>query len=188
MALELLALGAPAELVAATHRAALDEVEHARTCFAIAARLDSTRSAPGPGRLALEGLALATTPAALAERLVTEGCVGEALAALVLREAAERCADPAIAGAVRRMAEDEAEHAALAFRTAAWLVATHGEPVREAIRREAARAHRVDFHVPDLGADAAAVGGRLDADAIGGLVASGLREVVAPCLDALDRA
>ena len=34
--LDLLALGAPADLVAETHRAALDEIEHARIAYALA--------------------------------------------------------------------------------------------------------------------------------------------------------
>ena len=183
VALELLARGAPSELGAATHRAALDEVEHARTCFAIAARLDPARGEIGPGPMSLEGLTLDASPATFAARLVREGCVGETLAALVLTEAAACCEDPVITEAVARMAAEEAAHAALAFRTAAWLVATHGAAVRDAIRGEARRAR--DVGVPDLGPGAAERAARLRPPVIARVLEAGLRDVVGPCLAAL---
>jgi hypothetical protein len=46
--LELLALGAPAELVEKAHVAALDEIEHARICFALASAYGGERYGPGP--------------------------------------------------------------------------------------------------------------------------------------------
>src|SRR6185437_10815965 len=36
VSLQLLAVGAPGDLVGATHQAALDEIRHARLCFALA--------------------------------------------------------------------------------------------------------------------------------------------------------
>ena len=47
LSLRLLAAGAPAELVTASHRAALDEVEHARIAFELASVYGGRRVGPG---------------------------------------------------------------------------------------------------------------------------------------------
>ncbi|MFZ5897429.1 MAG: hypothetical protein ACOY0T_40625 [Myxococcota bacterium] len=46
--LELLALGAPGDLVERANRAALDEVRHARLCFALASVYAGDDFGPGP--------------------------------------------------------------------------------------------------------------------------------------------
>lgn len=118
LSLELLALGAMAELVAASHRAALDEVEHARLCFALASRYAAEPI--GPGALDLgSSVALATTLERIAAAAVVEGCVGETLGAIEAAEAA-RARDPIVARALRVIAEDEAKHAELSRRVVAW--------------------------------------------------------------------
>ena len=83
--LELLAHGAPASLLAATQRAALDEARHARHAFTLASRF--VGATIGPGGLPLgAALELAPDGVALAVRVATEGCVEETLSLL----AAER--------------------------------------------------------------------------------------------------
>src|SRR5690349_3292760 len=57
LSLELLALGAPSDLVVAAHDAALDEVRHARQSYAIASALGETVVGP-------DALAAATAPIA----------------------------------------------------------------------------------------------------------------------------
>jgi hypothetical protein len=117
---ELLAVGAPAELVAGCQRAALDEVRHARACLGIASRLAGVRLAFGP----LAPLApRAPSLARLAADTFVEGCVEETLGAVIAerRLAAER--DPRVRGVLRMRARDEARHAALAWRTVAWAAA-----------------------------------------------------------------
>src|SRR6185436_7062049 len=87
-ALELLAFGAPADLIEAAHRAALDEVRHARLCFALAGAYRG--EALAPGAFPFDGaVRLAGDLAALAESAVLEGCVGETLAALQAAEQLE---------------------------------------------------------------------------------------------------
>ncbi|HVY46553.1 MAG TPA: hypothetical protein VHB21_11770, partial [Minicystis sp.] len=71
-ALELLALGAPAELVEDAHRAAIDEARHARLCFALASGYAGERV--GPGAFPFGGAVdVATDLAALARAVVREG-------------------------------------------------------------------------------------------------------------------
>jgi len=122
--LELLALGAPPHLVAGAMQAGLDEVEHARICFAMAERYGASPRTPGPlpavspRTLDHVGLAVAT---------FVEGCVGETIAALMATRAARGCAEPTVRAALERIAADESRHAELAWGTVAW---AHGEASR----------------------------------------------------------
>jgi hypothetical protein len=131
--LELLALGAPPGLVADTHAAAADEVRHARTAFAVARAYGASET--GPGALSLGGVALETRPAEVAYAVAFEGCVGETLGAAEARAAADGCGDEALRSAWSGVADDEARHAALAWRTLAWLCRAFGDEARDAARR-----------------------------------------------------
>ena len=133
LALDLLALGAPPDLVAGAGAAALDEVAHAKACFAIAARLGGT-GALGPAPLALEGVRPLADLAEVARDTAAQSCVGETVAALALARAAERCPDPALAAVIARVAEDELGHAALGWQIVAWACAAGGAEVRAAVR------------------------------------------------------
>ncbi|MBL8720820.1 MAG: ferritin-like domain-containing protein [Myxococcales bacterium] len=130
-ALALLAHGAPAELVADTHRAALDEVEHARLMFGLAGQ------GLGPGALALPPLRIPT-----AVELVTstfrDACVQETIGAVAVRAEAEEETDPAVRAALETIADDEERHAILAYRTLAWALSVSGEAGRAALRSELA--------------------------------------------------
>jgi hypothetical protein len=123
-AMELLALGAPAALVHATTLAMADEVDHARRCLGVARGL--APEVPGIGALPVAGsLEAAPTPRSVLRAVLREGAIGETLAAAEAAEAARLCADPATRAVLARIAEDESRHAALAWRTARWLVAAH---------------------------------------------------------------
>jgi hypothetical protein len=127
-ALELLALGAPAELVAGAHRAALDEVRHAQVMFGLASAFGG---APlGPGALACDALPLRADLASFARALASEGCVGETLAALVAAARARAATDERVASVLASVAEDEAGHAELAWRTMAWVLRVGGDEVK----------------------------------------------------------
>jgi hypothetical protein len=129
-ALELLALGAPADLVAGAHRAALDEVRHAQIMFGFASAFGG---APlGPGALACDALPLRADLASFARALAGEGCVGETLAALVAAARARAATDERVASALASVAEDEAGHAELAWRTMAWVLRVGGDDVKRA--------------------------------------------------------
>ncbi|MGZ3448106.1 MAG: ferritin-like domain-containing protein [Polyangiales bacterium] len=114
--LELLQLGAPADLLRDTQLAALDEIEHARLAFGRA----STGAPIGPAKLDLSGLRVRTDPSDIARTLVEEGCIGETIGSA---EAAREADDEVFA----RIADDERRHAELAWRTLKWLLETHPE-------------------------------------------------------------
>ncbi|MBL8740174.1 MAG: ferritin-like domain-containing protein, partial [Myxococcales bacterium] len=106
--LQLMALGAPRELIAASQQASLDEIAHAEACFAQAARFGGAPIGPGPLDVtgALESMSLPEI-AALA---VIEGCVGETVAASLASSALAVAVDTDAARALHRIASDEAEH------------------------------------------------------------------------------
>lgn len=118
--LQLLALGAPSELVADTQAAAGDEVRHARLAFGLASVYAGRPLGPGP--IALGDAMPASDPAGVLRALVDEACVGEVLGAAEAGSAAAGCTDPIVAGILAEIAADEARHAALAWRTLRWLV------------------------------------------------------------------
>jgi hypothetical protein len=131
-ALELMAVGAPAELIALAHRAALDEIRHAQLCLQLASAYADEPIAPGPFPFA-GGVEVSNDLASIAARAAREGCIGETLAAIA---ADERCAetdDPAVRAVLATIADDEARHAELAWRTVAWAVRTGGARVRRAV-------------------------------------------------------
>lgn len=129
--LELLAVGAPPELVREAQRAGLDEIEHARLCFGLAARFGEVR---GPGRLELEDVTVRSSLARVTAAVVREGCVGETLASVVASEQRAVATDAAVRQVLERVADDEARHAELAWRFVAWAIAVGGGPVRAAVR------------------------------------------------------
>jgi hypothetical protein len=113
LSLVLMTMGAPPELLAETHRAALDEIAHAKTCFAIAGKITGITHSAGPLDVAraprdasIEGLASCT---------LRDGCVGEAAAAMELEALASVEEDEDVATAIAGMAKDERRHAELAW-------------------------------------------------------------------------
>ncbi|MBK6460557.1 MAG: ferritin-like domain-containing protein [Myxococcales bacterium] len=136
--LQLVALGAPADLVRDTHAAAIDEVHHARLCLALARR----RGAPavGPGPLPLDTAPIDWSVTALVTETFHGGCVGETRAALELRERAER-GDAVEREVLSRIAEDEERHAELAFRTVAWALDALGPEAHDALRDAVGQVH-----------------------------------------------
>ena len=185
--LDLLAVGAPAELVIAAHQAALDEVRHARICFALA---QGYAGAPiGPSAFPFDGaITVNTDLVSLAVSTAREGCIGETLAASIAAEQLARAVNPAVRRALSAIAEDEARHAELAWRTLAWALKRGGEPVRAAVAAVFAEAQR---HVPSVAADTGispgilAPHGRLDAATTREALARTFEEVVYPCFASL---
>ncbi len=188
--LQLLALGAPPQLVSAALQAGLDEVAHAQAAFAIAARLGG--AAVGPGPLPLDGdLFGAAGPAdlaAVAAGTFAEGCVNETIGALEASEAAAACADPDIRAALERISEEEARHGELAWAVARWALGRGGEPVRGAMSAALHRAgEALSVSAPPADPDAPALRtvGLLDERARHALRRLGFEEIVRPTARAL---
>lgn len=178
---ELAAIAAPPALLEACERAADDEVEHARLCFALAERW-SGRS--------LEPTALpevrprSSDPLTVALDTFVEGCVGETIAAACAREAARLATDPVARAVLERIADDETEHAALAWRTIAWLVQREGQRVLAALeaRAHALRPRPSALPPSDPEAEVLFAHGRLDARALQRTRVLAWRELVDPLL------
>ena len=185
--LELLAFGADSELVALAQRAALDEVEHARLCFALAEGFDGR--ALGPAPLELTDVQPAATLRAAARAAFVEGGNGETQAALLARAALARATDPAARVALERIADDEARHAELAYRFVS--LALRREPelraelsaaLQEAVA--AVQPVRVEDESDEL-RDALHAAGRLTAKERAAAMRDALNEVIAPCTRAM---
>jgi hypothetical protein len=133
-AMQLVGLGAPADLVADAGAAMIDETRHAKICFALAS---SYADQPlGPGALELDG---ASRKADLLEVVLLtfrEGCVGESSAAHEARRMAEAVVDPSLRAVLERIADDEERHAVLAWRFVAWALASCGAELATELGRE----------------------------------------------------
>ena len=161
--LELLALGAPADLVAASTRAQADEVIHARMAFELASAFGGR--AVGPGPLDVARRVGRPDPCAIARALAREGCVAEtasaAETALAIAEATTAAERRTLMGITR----DEKRHATFAWQAARWLLATFPET-------------RVPF-------ERALADGAAEAAASSPLRRRVVRDVVIPCSTAL---
>jgi len=181
VAMELMAVGAPPQLLDDTLRAAQDEVRHAQACYGMASRF--TPSIQGPGPLPA---ATPRTPSLVqvAVDAFLEGCVGETTAALVAERGAGAATDPHTQEVLRAIASDEAEHAALAWRTVKWALEHGGAEVAGALRRAFADLPRASFDAtpehPHWGAY-----GRLSQAEMVAAASDARREIVAPMLRAL---
>lgn len=128
--LQLLALAAPPELVLAAQAAAADEVRHARIAYGLASKFAGHPIGPGP--LRLDDAAPSFRPEDILSALIDEACVGETLGAAEARYTADR-ADPVLRDLLHGIAEDEARHAALAWKSLRWILASHPH-LRDAAR------------------------------------------------------
>ena len=177
--LQLLALGAPPDLLLAAHAALVDEVEHARASFAIASALAGVPVGAGPLPAALGGLSQSRLEFVI--DTFHEGCVGESIAAAIAGLAAARCEDPVLRALLERIAEDELRHAALAWSAVRWALAQpDAGPLRAALAALQAPSFAADDELCELPAL-----GLLSSREETLLAASLWREVIAPCRDAL---
>jgi hypothetical protein len=189
-ALELLAAGAPAELLERAQRAALDEVEHARICFALASRF--ARRAIGPAPLDVRGTVPAATLGEAAVRAVHEGCVGETIAALMAAEQLAVARDAGARRALERIARDEATHAELAWRFVQWALGRGDSSVRDQVKRAFAEALATPAAMAQNSDDATNLDtwhafGRLSECEARHVQVAARSEVITPCMRALLR-
>ena len=194
-ALELLAVGAPSDLVESAHRAAIDEIEHARLCFSLASIYAGSQLGPGP--LPLDARAF-TKPnlVTITHATVLEGCVNETLAAFEAQSAAGYTTLDAVRGALKAIERQETDHASLAFRFASWAIRVGGQEVRSAAQNAFALAERQIRHaaLPESAAQERALDeptllrhGRVPARRRIELRQRVLSEVIAPAAQALLR-
>ncbi len=186
LVLELLAFGAPAELVRGAQEAMADEIRHAERAFALASRYAGTPLAPAA--LETRGAASAVSDLAdFAARTASEACIAETIAALQLHAAADNASDPTVAALLRVTAEEESTHALLGYRIVRWAIAKGGGAVRARVAAVfAAAGSHVGFGAfaadPDLDLRAYGVLSRRDRHA---LAVDALESVIAPVASAL---
>lgn len=130
--LQLLALGAPPELVQACNQALIDETTHTQLCFGLASAYAGRGIGPGP--LNIDHSLNVTTLTDIVDLVLVEGCFGETSAALEALESAASATDPLVAGTYRTIAADEQRHAELAFRFVKWALARDYEGVSARVR------------------------------------------------------
>jgi hypothetical protein len=139
---ELVAHGAPASLRRAALRAAEDEVRHARMTGALARRFGGTVEAAVVERGPVRSLF------AIALENALEGCVRETWGALLAAWQAEHAESASVRAAMGSIAKDEARHALLGWKIAAW---AEGNLSQDEIRRiRDARARAMDELVVGL--------------------------------------
>jgi hypothetical protein len=172
LTLDLLAVGAPPDLLVATQHATLDEIEHARITFALAGAYGAQQV--GPAALAaLPGTS--RTLAAVARATFIDACVGESLASAALAEASRAAGDPVLAQLLARMSSDEERHAELAWRIVAWALRTGGAQVAQVL----------DAAKDEIVSELASLTHEAPASPERDLRAMVLREVVLPCTVAM---
>jgi hypothetical protein len=141
LSLKLSALGAPSELLEDCHLAALDEVRHARRCFALARAYSGVRWTAGTLPELEQGSAQ-PSPAGTGDpwsRLVRgsllDGCLAEGMASLVAGEGAIRATDPVVRETLAVISEDEGRHAELAWDVIGFALERGGRSAKEALRQ-----------------------------------------------------
>jgi hypothetical protein len=180
--LQMMALGAPPDILVEAQQAAADEIEHARLAYGLASGYGGASVGPAP--YDLTGVTLDTDPRAILASLIEEACLGEILGTAEANACAELAQDPTVIAVYRRIAADEAVHAALAWRTLKWLLEAHPElrpqastALRVAIESHFGSQHGRTKHLPQHGV--------LGTEARRTLHREAVESVLIPCAEAL---
>jgi len=186
---ELLAFGAPADLVRRATRAMADEIAHAEDCFALATRFGG--AAVGPGSLATHDAPPATDLASAVRATIIEGCIGETISAICAEHALTSTTDVEVRRVLEKIVRDESRHAELAFRFVAWAIDRGGESIRSVAQEELARARRASQTnaepetAQEKDADLFRACGRISATDRRRTAEKAWSEVLLPCAEAL---
>lgn len=128
--IELMALGAPADLLDAAHQAAIEEVEHAMASFEIASAYGGVPV--GPGKFPAHEIEIKDDLPALVERVLREGIIGETTSSVIAQFKFEN-AEGAVKYALESIAFEEGSHAALAMDTLRWAATIDQDVVNNAV-------------------------------------------------------
>jgi len=137
LTLDLMALGAPPDLVADANRDALDEIRHTELCFGLARAIDGRVQSPGAFPEAARARTLSRSRtlalAQLAVDSLVDGALHEGVSARIIAKLARRCEAPAIQAILKEIAADEGRHARHGWDVVRWCLAEGGEPVARAL-------------------------------------------------------
>lgn len=131
LTLELMAHGAPPELLHAAQRAQADELRHAIACFGVASALLERQVGPGDYPAATRRVP-GRSKAELAVESLRDGVLGEGYAAELARASITRAA-PELQPLFRVIAHEEAQHAELGFEVLRWCLKAGGAEVAAAL-------------------------------------------------------
>jgi hypothetical protein len=124
--MELMALGAPSDLVLGACHAQADEVVHARACFSMASFFAGQTL--GPGAFDMDGsFSHNVTPEHVLVQTILEACINETFAAAEAAWLAEKAEDDEIVQIHHKIGIDESRHAALGWKTVRWVLQQHPE-------------------------------------------------------------
>ncbi len=157
VAWQLVALGAPSDLVRRAHISCLQEIDHAERCFALA----STYAGHDLGVQAMPALSVGTASlpkdrtralVKVAIEALIDGALLEDYNAELARTALADVRDTAAREALVRIVHDEAEHAALAWDIIAFCLTEGGAPVANALSSTFSKFgdHAESLYDPDL--------------------------------------
>lgn len=190
LSMHLAALGAPSDLVERSHRAALEELAHARRCFAIASAYAGATLAAGRIQALGRGGDPPIDLIGLAVGSLVDGCLAEGIAADVAARGARAARDPVIRDAFTTIARDEATHAELGWSVLEWALVAGGDAVVAAV---AARVDRLRNElapsVPELAGfdrERLAPHGLCDQSTLGDIAARRIEQVRIRACDLLD--
>jgi hypothetical protein len=137
LTLDLMALGAPPDLVADANRDALDEIRHTELCFGLARAIDGRSESPGAFPEAARARTLSRSRtlalAQLAVDSLVDGALHEGVSARIIAKLARRCDAPAIQSILKEIAADEGRHARHGWDVVRWCLAEGGESVAHAL-------------------------------------------------------
>lgn len=138
LSVDLLAVGAPMQLITHAHQDALDEVRHTETCFRIAALIDGEMHSPAAFPEVHHAKSRSTVHAKALQELAIEGLIDGALyegvAADLLAKLAHEAATPFLQETLHGIAADERRHAEHGWEILQWCIQTGGLDVVQAVQ------------------------------------------------------
>lgn len=193
LALSLLALDAPRDLVRAARVASANKEVHVRLCVEIAAAcagrpLDADALGADQPAEPFADLVAATL------ELVKTGCIGATVGSMAARAAAENCTDLVIRRALRRIVVDDTRHAGFSWSCLKWVLGGGALAAGDTFLAQAVRAaleeEQTSSTIPSPARHVAherwlGEHGRLSARARAAVSLTTLRDVVVPCARAL---
>lgn len=141
----LAAVGAPAELLAWSHRAAIEEIDHTQRCFALAAGYAGRSHTVEPmPDLLVGGLDLTADPlVTLAVESLEDGCQLEDFNADVAAACARVCETPETKRVLEQIAKEERSHADLSWAILEWVLVRDRARVGPAVAKSVQSLERV---------------------------------------------
>ena len=123
--LQLMTMGAPTTLLIGSQKSALDEIKHAKMCYGIAKSFLGAKIQPNT--LNIDGSIKTMRKSEIVQSVITEGCIGETVAAVRAQLSAHYAKEQKVKGILEEIAADETNHSQLAWNTVQWAISRFPE-------------------------------------------------------------